>query len=82
MIVIGASGSIMGLIGSTGAILLRGWRVDSAAIAHRRLTGICIIIALQTFFDMITPQVSLSAHIIGAGLGFLITLILHVNLSV
>ena len=56
MIVLGASGSIMGLICATGAILFRGWRVNAAAVAGRRLKIIALLIVVQTLFDIITPQ--------------------------
>ena len=79
MIVIGASGSIMGIIGATGAILFRGWKVDTAKIAQRRLVGIGIILTLQIIYDLITPQVSFTAHITGVGIGLLITLIFQTN---
>jgi rhomboid protease GluP len=79
MIVLGASGPIMGLISATGTILLRGWRVHAAAIARRRLKSFALLIVVQTLFDIITPQVSFTAHISGAALGFFITLVLQTN---
>ncbi len=82
MIVMGASGSIMGLIGATGAILFHGWRVDAAAFARRRFMDIGLLIILQTLFDIITPEVSFTAHISGVVLGFIITLVLQANLGV
>jgi rhomboid protease GluP len=70
-IVLGASGSIMGVVGATAAVYLRGWRRDRAAAAHRRLWMIITIVLFQTVFDIVTPQVSFLAHFGGACIGFL-----------
>lgn len=77
MIVAGASGAIMGIVGSEAAILLRGWRTESSTIAQRRLQSIIAIFIFQFFFDLITPQISFSGHITGALLGFSATIILQ-----
>src|SRR5262249_7221896 len=44
---VGASGAIMGLIGATAAIQLRGWVRERARIARRRLRVLFLILALQ-----------------------------------
>ena len=75
-ILVGASACVMGLVGSTGAILLRGWRRQKARIASRRLISVLFIIALQTLFDWVVPQVSMAAHLSGAIIGFLTTTLL------
>lgn len=69
---VGASGSIFGLIGASAAILLHGWIREGAAVARRRLGYILLIIVLQAAFDLMTPQVSFTAHIGGAIFGFVI----------
>lgn len=69
---VGASGSIFGLIGASAAILLYGWIREGAAVARRRLGYILLIIVLQAVFDLMTPQVSFTAHIGGAIFGFVI----------
>jgi rhomboid protease GluP len=78
---VGASGAIMGLVGANGAIFLRGWLKDHAAVAGRRLRVVLIIVALQVVFDALTPQVSGTAHLIGLGIGFLITLLLMIGMG-
>jgi len=72
--VVGASGAIMGLVGASGAILLRGWISDRAPAAMRRLRLILLIVGLQVIFDASTPLVSSSAHIAGVVIGFAIAL--------
>jgi rhomboid protease GluP len=75
-LLVGASACVMGLIGSTGGILLRGWRKDKARIASRRFILVLFLVALQTLIDWMIPQVSMTAHLSGAMTGFLITLLL------
>jgi rhomboid protease GluP len=69
---VGASGAITGTIGMTGAIFLRSWRVQRSSAAFQRLRAIGMAILLQTAFDLSTRQVSFTAHISGALLGFLV----------
>jgi rhomboid protease GluP len=77
-IAVGASGAIMGVIGATAAIFLRGWAFERARIAATRLKGIGFLVLLQVVFDLMTPAVSQSAHIAGLVLGFaLCSLIPH-----
>ncbi len=68
---VGASGSIMGLVGATIAITLRGVLRERALIAKRRLMALGLIVVLQTTFDLLTPQVSFLAHASGLVSGFL-----------
>ena len=74
-LVAGASGCIMGLVGATGAIMLRGWLREKAFSARRRLIGVLVIVAMQTAFDALIPQVSMTAHLSGAAIGFAIALL-------
>ncbi|HEX7599728.1 MAG TPA: rhomboid family intramembrane serine protease [Polyangia bacterium] len=74
-LVAGASGCIMGLVGATGAIMLRGWLREKAFSAKRRLAGVVVIVAMQTAFDALIPQVSMTAHLSGAAIGFAIALL-------
>src|SRR5882672_6029910 len=60
---VGASGSIMGLVGATGALMLRGWLREKALSAKRRLIAMLVIVAMQTVFDSVVPQVSMTAHL-------------------
>ena len=73
---VGASGSVMGLIGATGALMLRGWWREKAKAAQRRLIAMLSIVAMQAAFDSVVPQVSMAAHLSGAVIGFMATLLL------
>jgi len=70
----GASGAVMGVVGATGAIMLRGWLRDRAGMAKRRLASIFFIIGLQTVFDAMIPEISMTAHLTGALIGFAVAL--------
>jgi rhomboid protease GluP len=76
---VGASGAIMGIIGATGAILLKGWLVEKSRIAAKRLRTVLFMIGFQVVFDLNTPQVSSLGHASGLVLGFLISLFLVPN---
>jgi len=73
IIVVGASGAIMGLIGAIGAVLLRDWQQERSRLAARRLRTIVFIIGLQIVFDFLTPQVSMTSHLSGLIIGFLVS---------
>lgn len=70
---VGASGCVMGVIGVSAGLLLRHRQTP---LAGRRLRNIILIVALQTAFDLSSPQVSLSAHLSGFLTGVLIGVIL------
>jgi membrane associated rhomboid family serine protease len=70
---VGASGSIMGVVGAWGAYLLRHRHMP---LAKERLFNLAMIVALQTVFDWTTPQVSMPAHLCGLASGFLVGLAL------
>lgn len=72
---LGASGCVMGLVGATAALMLRGWMRHRARAARQRLVTMGIIIFTQTIFDAVTPEVSMTAHLSGAVLGFLAVLV-------
>jgi rhomboid protease GluP len=71
--VVGASGSIMGIVGAWAGLLLRH---RHAPLAGRRLQSILVIVAIQTAFDLSTPQVSMGAHMCGLISGLILGLIL------
>jgi rhomboid protease GluP len=73
---VGASGSIMALVGATGGLLLKGWIQQRAQPARRRLQAVITILAMQTVFDAVIPQVSMTAHLSGALFGFVLALII------
>jgi membrane associated rhomboid family serine protease len=70
---IGASGSIMGIVGAWAGFLLRHRHAPNA---KQRLANIAMIVAIQIAFDLSTPQVSMAAHLCGLVAGFFLGLIL------
>src|SRR5437773_8403754 len=68
-----ASGCIMGIVGAWAGFLVLH---RHAPHAKRRLANIFMIIAIQTAFDLSTPQVSMAAHLCGLIAGFILGLIL------
>jgi membrane associated rhomboid family serine protease len=70
---IGASGSVMGIVGAWAGFLIRHRHVWQA---KQRLLNILVIIAIQIVFDLSTPEVSLSAHLCGLATGFVLGLAL------
>lgn len=71
---VGASGCIMGVVGVWAGVLLRYRHLP---IAAQRLRNIIMIVALQIIFDLITPRVSMSAHLGGLTTGFLLGLFIR-----
>lgn len=69
---VGASGCIMGVVGTWGGFLLRHRHLP---LARQRLRNIFAIVLLQLAFDFFTPQVSMSAHLGGLFTGFLLGLV-------
>lgn len=73
-LLIGASGCIMGIVGVWAGFLLRHrhtWQ------ARQRLMNIFLIIVIQILFDVMTPQVSMSAHMCGLATGFALGLVVR-----
>lgn len=70
---VGASGSIMGIVGAWAGFLVRHRHVWQA---KQRLLNILLIVVIQIAFDISTPQVSTSAHLCGLVTGFLVGLYL------
>ncbi len=68
---VGASGCVMGIVGAWGSWLLRHRHTP---LAMRRLRNLIMIVLLQIVFDLITPRVSMSAHLGGLVSGFLLGL--------
>lgn len=71
--VVGASGSIMGVVGAWAGLLLKN---RHAPLASQRLRNIGVIVLIQTGFDLSTPQVSMASHLSGLAAGFLLSLLL------
>ena len=59
---VGASGCVMGIVGVWAGFLLRN---RHEPLAGRRLQNILLIVAMQTAFDLSTPQISMAAHFSG-----------------
>jgi membrane associated rhomboid family serine protease len=70
---VGASGCILGVVGTSAGLLLRH---RHAPFAKQRLANIGLIVAVQIAFDLSTPQVSTSAHMCGLVAGFFLGLLL------
>ncbi len=70
---VGASGCIMGIVGTWAGFLLRN---RHAPMAKERLSNIALIVVIQVAFDLSTPQVSTAAHMCGLIAGFFLGLIL------
>ena len=70
---VGASGCIMGIVGTWAGFLVRHRHTPQA---KQRLGNIVMIIVIQVAFDLSTPQVSMAAHLCGLIAGFFLGLIL------
>ena len=75
MSAIGASGAIMGMVGVMAAIYWRGWRSGEQA-AKQWLRSIVLIVGLQTVFDLMNPNVSMTGHMAGLIIGAIVGLVL------
>ncbi|MCA8994211.1 MAG: rhomboid family intramembrane serine protease [Planctomycetaceae bacterium] len=75
VVLVGASGGVMGLIGALLGHLILGAFVGSSPRVKRDLFGLGLIVILQTFFDVNSPEVSATVHLTGAALGFLFAMV-------
>jgi rhomboid protease GluP len=73
VILLGASASILGLVGTQAAISLLAYRYTGSMVAKAQLNTMIQIVLLQAVFDMMVPQVSSTAHTGGAAVGFCVT---------
>ena len=81
VLTVGASGCVMGLVGATGSVMLRGWLREKALAAKRRLLLMLLLVSMQVLFDLTIPHVSMTAHLSGALIGFAATMFLHDRLT-
>ncbi len=73
---VGASGAIMGMLGTMGAIHLSGWRQSRVAAAGRQFQTVLFSVGLQLVFDITNGHTSVVGHFSGLIIGFLVGLVL------
>lgn len=76
IILLGASASVLGLVGLQVAIARRLYRISGSLAAKAQLSAMIQILVLQMIFDWMVPQVSSTAHLGGAAVGFLLGLVI------
>jgi rhomboid protease GluP len=72
LVLLGASASVLGLVGLQAAYSLKAYRFSGSLVAKAQLASMTQIIVLQAIFDWMVPQVSSTAHMGGAASGFLL----------
>ncbi len=70
---LGASGSVMALIGASIGIFLRG--SSRSVVAAKRLRDMLTFVGIQVVFDILAPRVSMTAHVAGLLIGFVLGLV-------
>lgn len=70
-LLVGASASVMGLVGVTVGVLGLRYRRRPSPIIKRQLVVLASVVLLQVAFDAMTPMVSGGAHLLGFGYGLL-----------
>lgn len=73
IILVGASASVLGLVGAQAAISLLAFKYTANPVAKAQLNSMSQIVFLQAVFDFMVPEVSSTAHVGGAAVGFCIT---------
>ena len=66
----------MGIVGSNAAMMLRGWVRERAPVARQRGLAMAGYVVVQMVVDSMVPQLSFTAHLAGAIIGFVTTLLL------
>jgi rhomboid protease GluP len=75
IILLGASASVLGLVGLQLAISGSEYRSSGSIAAKAQLSAMIQILVLQVIFDWMVPQVSSTAHLGGAAVGLLLGLL-------
>jgi rhomboid protease GluP len=75
LLLLGASASVLGLVGLQAALALKAFRLSGSLAAKAQLTSMTQIIVLQAIFDWMVPQVSSTAHLGGAITGFVLGMV-------
>lgn len=70
---VGASGAVMGIVGAWAGMLVRERHLAQNRAALR---SILLILVVQSAFDILTPQVSMAAHLGGFTTGVLLGLLI------
>lgn len=73
---VGASGAIMGMLGTMGAIHLSGWRQSKVAAAGRQFQTVLLSVGFQLIFDITNGHTSIVGHFSGLTIGFLVGMVL------
>jgi rhomboid protease GluP len=73
---VGASGAIMGMLGTMGAIHLSGWRQSKVAAAGQQFQTVMFSVGLQLVFDITNGHTSIVGHFSGLIIGFLVGMVL------
>ncbi len=73
IVLVGASGAIMGLIGTLLALSLQVWLQKRNALTAQRLKTVIFVIVLQFILDNLIPQVSFESHLSGLIIGFFVS---------
>ena len=74
---LGASGSTMALMGAYIAVLLRQNKRSSVKLRKQQLLFLFALILIQSRIDLISPQISFTAHIVGLVFGLISAYILY-----
>ena len=69
VLMVGASGSLMGILGASSVILAVSARDGKLKSARRALRDIFFIFFLQFIYDSVTPEISQTAHLLGTVFG-------------
>jgi membrane associated rhomboid family serine protease len=70
IILLGASASVLGLVGLQIAIARKAYKISGSPAAKAQASAMVQIIALQIVFDLMVPEVSSTAHLGGAVVGW------------
>jgi rhomboid protease GluP len=76
-VLVGASGSVMGVVGAITAIVLRRYRKDRTRVSRAQLLPLVMMLAVQSVFDIMTPRVAMPVHLAGAVIGFFMGLLMR-----
>lgn len=67
----GASGGIMGLLGGLWGHLFIGRSIRGTPLVRSQFRAACLFIVMQSSCDLLTPQVSMTCHLIGLVTGMI-----------